>query len=52
MYILGSQPSLGMHGIIIGMNAGSVLLMLLHYFSVCKAIGINTWLSARNYYQD
>ncbi|MBH0167955.1 oligosaccharide flippase family protein [Fictibacillus sp. 18YEL24] len=52
MYMLGSQPSLGMHGIIIGMNAGSVLLMLLHYFSVCKAIGINTWLSARNNYQD
>jgi stage V sporulation protein B len=52
MYILGSQPSLGMHGVIIGMNAGSVLLMLLHYFSVCKAIGISFWLSPKNYYQD
>lgn len=52
MYVLGSQPSLGMHGIIIGMNAGSVLLMLLHYFSVCRAIGITTWLSTRNNFQD
>ncbi|MBY6035840.1 oligosaccharide flippase family protein [Fictibacillus nanhaiensis] len=52
MYILGSQPSLGMHGIIIGMNAGSVLLMLLHYFSVCKAIGITAWLRTKNTYKD
>jgi stage V sporulation protein B len=52
MYILGSQPSFGMHGVIIGMNTGSVLLMLLHYFSVCKAIGITFWLSARNNYQE
>jgi O-antigen/teichoic acid export membrane protein len=52
MYLLGSQPSLGMHGIIIGMNAGSVLLMLLHYFSVCKAIGITTWLRTKNSYQE
>ncbi|MFE1244281.1 polysaccharide biosynthesis protein [Fictibacillus sp. NPDC058756] len=52
MYILGSQPSFGMHGVIIGMNAGSVLLMLLHYFSVCKAIGITFWLSAKNNYQE
>jgi stage V sporulation protein B len=52
MYILGSQPSFGMHGVIIGMNTGSVLLMLLHYFSVCKAIGITFWLNARNNYQE
>ncbi|ANX12547.1 multidrug transporter MatE [Fictibacillus arsenicus] len=52
MYILGSQPSFGMHGVIIGMNTGSVLLMLLHYFSVCKAIGITFWLSASNNYQE
>ena len=52
MYLLGSQPSFGMHGVIIGMNAGSVLLMLLHYFSVCKAIGITFWLSARNNFQE
>ncbi|WNB93886.1 oligosaccharide flippase family protein [Bacillus sp. NEB1478] len=48
MYFLGSRPSFGMHGIIIGMNAGSVLLMLLHYLSVCKAIGITTWLGPKN----
>jgi O-antigen/teichoic acid export membrane protein len=48
MYFLGSQKSFGMNGIIIGMNAGSVILMLLHYFSVCKAIGITAWLSPKN----
>jgi stage V sporulation protein B len=41
MYFLGSQPSLGMHGIIIGMNTGAVLLMFLHYLTICRAIGIS-----------
>jgi stage V sporulation protein B len=52
MYFLGSQPSLGMNGIIIGMNAGAVLLMLLHYFSICKAIGITSWLSTKYRFTD
>ncbi|RXJ04274.1 polysaccharide biosynthesis protein [Anaerobacillus alkaliphilus] len=40
MYFLGSNPSLQMHGIIIGMNTGVVLLTLMHYMTVCHKIGI------------
>jgi stage V sporulation protein B len=40
MYILGSMPSLQMDGIIIGMNTGAVLLMFLHYVSICKKVGV------------
>jgi stage V sporulation protein B len=40
MFILGSLPSFQMGGIIIGMNTGAVLLMLLHYLSICKKIGV------------
>jgi stage V sporulation protein B len=40
MFVLGSLPILQMDGIIIGMNAGAVLLMLLHYLSICKKIGV------------
>ncbi|PLR96081.1 polysaccharide biosynthesis protein [Bacillus sp. T33-2] len=42
IWIVGSQPEWHMGGIIIGMNAGSVLLTLLHYITICKKIGI-TW---------
>ncbi|MGE7217640.1 polysaccharide biosynthesis protein [Priestia koreensis] len=40
IYLLGSQQEIGMHGIIMGLNAGAVLLMLLHYVTVCRAIGV------------
>ncbi|MFN7250267.1 MAG: polysaccharide biosynthesis protein [Anaerobacillus sp.] len=40
MYFLGSNPNLQMHGIIIGMNTGVVLLTLMHYMTVCHKIGI------------
>jgi stage V sporulation protein B len=40
MFLLGSLPVFQMDGIIIGMNAGAVLLMLLHYLSICKKIGV------------
>lgn len=40
MFYLGSMPSLQMHGIIIGMNTGIVLLTLMHYVTVCHKIGI------------
>ncbi|MCT8138318.1 polysaccharide biosynthesis protein [Anaerobacillus sp. CMMVII] len=40
MYYLGSMASLQMHGIIIGMNTGVVLLTLMHYVTVCHKIGI------------
>lgn len=43
MYVLGSQASLNMGGIIIGMNMGAVLLALMHYVTICKKIGITFW---------
>jgi stage V sporulation protein B len=45
MYFLGSQPSLNMVGIILGMNTGCVLLALMHYFTICKKIGFTIWLT-------
>ncbi|OIJ15524.1 multidrug transporter MatE [Anaerobacillus arseniciselenatis] len=41
MFYLGSMPSLQMHGIIIGMNTGIVLLTLMHYVTVCHKIQIS-----------
>jgi stage V sporulation protein B len=45
MYILGSQASLNMVGVILGMNTGGVLLALMHYLTICKKIGITLWLT-------
>ncbi|WAA09005.1 oligosaccharide flippase family protein [Fervidibacillus albus] len=45
MYLLGSNPLFLMDGIIIGMNTGAVLLMTLHYFTICKKIGVSLTLS-------
>lgn len=45
IYFLGSQPSLNMVGIILGMNTGGVLLAFMHYLTICKKIGINLWLT-------
>ncbi|UQD51165.1 multidrug transporter MatE [Bacillus methanolicus] len=41
MYFLGSMYDFQMGGIIIGMNAGAVLLALMHYLTICKKIGIS-----------
>ncbi len=41
IYFLGSNEHFVMDGIIVGMNMGAVLLMLLHYFTICKKIGIS-----------
>jgi stage V sporulation protein B len=40
-YMLGSSPFFQMSGIIIGMNTGALLLLLLHYLTICKKIGIS-----------
>lgn len=40
MYFLGSMEQLQMHGIIIGMNTGVVLLTLMHYLTVCSKVGL------------
>ncbi|MFD2446641.1 oligosaccharide flippase family protein [Bacillus sp. CGMCC 1.16607] len=41
MFVFGSLPQLQMDGIIVGMNMGAVLLMLLHYVTICKKIGVS-----------
>ncbi|RFU70477.1 polysaccharide biosynthesis protein [Peribacillus saganii] len=45
MFALGSQPSLNMAGIIVGMNAGIVLLTMLHYLTICRKIGFTLLLT-------
>lgn len=41
IYVLGSQPSFQMEGIIIGMNMEAVLLTMMHYVTVCKKLSIS-----------
>lgn len=41
MFVMGSNGKYLMDGIIVGMNFGAVLLMLLHYLTICKKIGIS-----------
>lgn len=43
IYVLGSRPEWQMEGVIVGMNAGSLVILFLHYLTICKKIGI-TWL--------
>ncbi|MCA1024952.1 oligosaccharide flippase family protein [Cytobacillus kochii] len=42
MYVFGSMESLQMHGVILGINMGAILLMFMHYMTICKKIGV-TW---------
>jgi stage V sporulation protein B len=44
IYLLGSRPEWQMEGVIVGMNAGSLVILFLHYLTICKKIGI-TWLA-------
>ncbi|MDQ0216743.1 O-antigen/teichoic acid export membrane protein [Oikeobacillus pervagus] len=48
IYILGSHGSLQMKGVILGMNFGAVLLALLHYFTICKKLGVSLLLNKFN----
>lgn len=41
IFFLGSMSSLNMGGVIIGMNTGTVLLMMMHYLTVCNKIGVS-----------
>ncbi|WP_110113217.1 polysaccharide biosynthesis protein [Bacillus sp. CGMCC 1.16541] len=41
MFFLGSQSSIGMSGIIIGMNTGAVLLTILHYVTICRVTHVS-----------
>ncbi|KAB2336048.1 polysaccharide biosynthesis protein [Cytobacillus depressus] len=45
MFVLGSMHIFQMDGIIMGMNAGAVILFLLHYLTICKKIGVSILLS-------
>ncbi len=40
IYFLGSHPSFGMDGVIIGLNLGAVLITLLHFSTVFRELGI------------
>lgn len=44
IYFVGSRPEWQMEGVIIGMNTGSLVILFLHYLTICKKIGI-TWLA-------
>ncbi|WP_246943010.1 polysaccharide biosynthesis protein [Bacillus pinisoli] len=43
MYLLGSTH-LQMQGVIIGMNFGALLIMMMHYLTICQKIGVSIWL--------
>ena len=45
MYFLGSKSSFQMDGVIIGINAEAILLMMMHYMTVCKKIGVSIFMS-------
>ncbi|KYG27062.1 polysaccharide biosynthesis protein [Alkalihalobacillus trypoxylicola] len=47
MFFLGSMPQLQMDGIILGMNMSGVLLMMLHYATICKKLEIGWLLRSR-----
>lgn len=49
MYMLGSIESLQMKGIIIGMNMGAVLLMLMHYVTICNKLGVSVYFMKRKF---
>ncbi len=40
IWLFGVNPAFQMDGVIIGLNTGALLVMLLHYLTVCKKIGI------------
>ncbi len=46
IYLLGSRPEWQMSGVIIGMNAGTVLLTLMHILTISKKIGV-AWPATR-----
>ncbi len=49
MYVLGSMESLQMIGVILGMNMGAVLLMLMHYVTICKKLGVSVYFMRKRY---
>ncbi|WP_226666111.1 polysaccharide biosynthesis protein [Metabacillus litoralis] len=47
MYVLGSMEMLNMKGIILGMNMGAVLLMMMHYVTICKKLDVSVYFMKR-----
>jgi O-antigen/teichoic acid export membrane protein len=41
IYFLGANPQYQMAGVIIAMNTGALLLMMMHYLTICKKIEIS-----------
>ncbi|MCP3738320.1 oligosaccharide flippase family protein [Rossellomorea sp. BNER] len=39
IYLLGSNESFSMVGVILGMNLGAVIITVLHYWTICSKIG-------------
>ncbi|WP_078382151.1 polysaccharide biosynthesis protein [Sutcliffiella halmapala] len=44
IFLLGSLETFQMSGVILGMNAGVVLLTMMHYLTVCQKIKVTLWL--------
>lgn len=44
IYLLGSR--FGMEGVILGMNAGAVLITMLHYVTICRELETTLWLKS------
>ncbi|MFD2213164.1 polysaccharide biosynthesis protein [Metabacillus endolithicus] len=49
MYVLGSMEVLQMKGIILGMNMGAVLLMLMHYVTICNKLEVSVYFMKKRY---
>ena len=44
IYLFGSGTHFGMAGVIMGMNAGAILIAMLHYFTICRELETTLWL--------
>lgn len=49
IYFLGSKSSFQMDGVIIGINLEAILLMLMHYVTVCRKIGVSVFMNPVKY---
>jgi O-antigen/teichoic acid export membrane protein len=52
IYFLGSKSSFQMDGVIIGINTEAILLMLMHYVTVCKKIGVSVLMSPVKHFKS
>lgn len=45
IYFLGSKSSFQMDGVIIGINTEAILIMMMHYVTICKKIGVSIFMN-------